>query len=65
MFDPDSREVLFRWDVQFDECLPAVDTLLPKSTSLTTTPSSLPISFQDDEDDDLGDPYLPPPQDPP
>ena len=34
-------------------------------TSLTITPSSLLVSFSDDENDDLGDPHLLPPQDPP
>ena len=61
LFDPYSREVLFRWDVQFDESLPAVDTLPLESTSLTTTLSSSLVSFLDDDDDDLGDPHLPPP----
>lgn len=51
-------------DVQFDEHIPIVDTLPLESTSLTTTPSSFPISLLDDKDDDLGDPLLPPPQDP-
>ena len=65
LFDPNSIEVLFRQDVQFDESLPVVDTLPLESTSLTTTFSSFPVSFSNDEDDDLGDPHLPPPQDPP
>ena len=60
MFDLDSREVLFRWDVQFDESLPTVHILHLESTSLTTTLSSFLVSFPDDEDDALGDPHLPP-----
>ena len=36
LFDPDSREVLFQRDVQFDESLPVV-------TTLPLAPTSLPI----------------------
>ena len=64
MFNPDSKEVLFQRDVHFDESLPVVHTPTPESTLLTTTSSSFPAYFPDDEDGDLGDPHLPPPQDP-
>ena len=65
LFDPDSREVLFRRDVQFDESPPAVHSSPPVPSSPSTTPSSLPDGFTDDEDDAHDDPTFPPPQDPP
>ncbi len=65
LFDPHSREVLFRQDVQFDESPPIVHFLAPETPLAPTTPSSCPLCFIDDEDDDHGNLDIAPPPDPP
>jgi len=62
LFDPDSREVLFRRDVQFDERFPQMDSPSPASPSLPTPPTSSledSLSLEDDVHD--APPSSPPP----
>ena len=61
LFDLDSREVLFWQDVQFDESPPVVHSSPLKTPLAPTTPLSFLDGLMDDEDDDHGDPHLPPP----
>ena len=62
LFDSDSREVLFRWDVQFDELYPPMEPPSPASPSLLSTSSS-PLQGYFSSEDDVG--FDPPPSPPP
>ena len=62
LFDPNSIDVLFRQDVQFDERYPPMDPPSPSSSSLSSTSSTLLQDYASSKEYLDIDPPLPPPQ---